>query len=99
MMVVVPCECTKESMNCTLLNMCITIFLLSSTRVILLWEGVMSNVVFELQKPSCHPEGVGSLRSKSHGGAGKKKTTRSLMTLSSHYIHNPRTIFWNSWIK
>lgn len=63
---------TCTLMNCTLLNMCITVFLLHSTRVTLLREGVMSNVVFELQKPSCHPEGVGSLRSKSYGGAGKK---------------------------
>lgn len=32
----------------------------------------MASVVSELQKPSCHPEGAGSLRSKSHEVAGKK---------------------------
>lgn len=74
-------------MNCTFLNMYIKIFLLRSTRVILLREAVMSSVVSELQKPSCHPEGVGSLRSKSHGAAGKKKPPRSLMTLSNHSLH------------
>lgn len=43
----------------------------------------MSSVGSELQKPSGHPEGVGSLRSKSHSGAGKKTPPRSLMMLSS----------------